>query len=62
MMSEVREALEGCELILMIVDAKKKWDRADAFVLDLAKKSGHSGFFFCSTRSICWPTRANCCR
>ncbi len=31
MMSEVREALEGCELILMITDvrgsdAKKKWD------------------------------------
>src|SRR5258708_34182361 len=40
MMSEVREALEGCELILMIVDAKKKWDREDAFVLDLAKRAG----------------------
>ncbi len=40
MMSEVREALEGCELILMIVDAKKKWDRDDSFVLDLAKKAG----------------------
>jgi GTP-binding protein Era len=40
MMSEVREALEGCELILMIVDAKKKWDRDDAFVLDLAKQAG----------------------
>jgi GTP-binding protein Era len=45
MMSEVREALEGCELILMIVDvrssdATKKWDRDDAFVLDLAKKAG----------------------
>ncbi len=45
MMSEVREALEGCELILMITDvrssdAKKKWDRDDAFVLDLAKKAG----------------------
>jgi len=39
MMSEVREALEGCELILMIVDAKKKWDREDSFVLDLAKKA-----------------------
>jgi GTP-binding protein Era len=36
----VREALEGCELILMIVDAKKKWDRDDAFVLDLAKQAG----------------------
>jgi GTPase len=40
MMSEIREALEGCELILMIVDAKKKWDADDAFVLDLAKKAG----------------------
>ena len=40
MMSEVREALEGCELILMIVDAKKKWDRDDGYVLDLAKKAG----------------------
>jgi len=40
MMSEVREALEGCELILMIVDAKKRWDADDSFVLDLAKKVG----------------------
>ncbi len=44
MMSEVREALEGCELILMIVDAKKKWDRDDDFVLDLARKAGTSVF------------------
>jgi GTP-binding protein Era len=40
MMAEVREALEGCDLILMIVDAHRKWDRDDAFVLDLAKKAG----------------------
>lgn len=40
MMAEVREALEGCDLILMIVDAKKKWDTTDAYVLDLVKKSG----------------------
>src|SRR5260370_29631675 len=45
MMAEVREALEGCELILMIVDikivnAKKKWDANDTFVLDLAKQAG----------------------
>jgi GTPase len=44
MMSEVREALEGCELILMIVDAKKKWDADDDVVLDLAKKSGTAVF------------------
>jgi GTPase len=40
MMTEVREALEGCELILLIVDAKKKWDEADSYVFDLVKKSG----------------------
>ncbi|MGA3092319.1 MAG: GTPase Era [Terriglobales bacterium] len=40
MMSEVREALEGCQLILLIVDAKKTWDREDSFVLDLARKAG----------------------
>jgi GTP-binding protein Era len=40
MMAEVREALEGCDLILVIVDAKKKWDTDDAHVLDLVKESG----------------------
>ncbi len=40
MMAEVREALEGCELILLIADAKRKWDPDDAHVLDLVKKSG----------------------
>jgi GTP-binding protein Era len=45
MMAEVREALEGCELILLIVDvksidAKKKWDADAAYVLDLAKQAG----------------------
>jgi GTP-binding protein Era len=40
MMAEVREAMEGCDLILMIVDAQRKWVAEDAFVLDLVKKSG----------------------
>jgi GTPase len=40
MMAEVREALEGCQLILLITDAKRKWDPDDAHVLDLVKKSG----------------------
>ncbi len=40
MMAEVREALEGCQLILLIADAKRKWDPDDAHVLDLVKKSG----------------------
>jgi GTPase len=40
MMTEIRAAVDGCELILMIVDAKKKWDTDDTLVLDLAKKAG----------------------
>jgi GTP-binding protein Era len=40
MMAEIREAVDGCELILLIADAKKKWDADDALVLDLAKKAG----------------------
>ena len=39
MMAEVREAMEGCQLILLIVDAKKKWDETDSYSLDLVKKS-----------------------
>jgi GTPase len=40
MMTEIREAVDGCNLILLIADAKKKWDADDALVLDLAKKAG----------------------
>ncbi len=40
MMSEVREALEGCDLLLLIVDVTRKFDKADEAVLDIAKKSG----------------------
>jgi GTP-binding protein Era len=39
MMAEVREALEGCDLLLLIVDAMQRFGPADQFVLDLAKKS-----------------------
>ena len=44
MMSEVREALEGCELILMIVDAKKKVGPRRRLRPRPGKKGGHSGF------------------
>jgi len=40
MMGEVREALEGCELILLIVDAPRKFGQGDRFVLDLVRRSG----------------------
>jgi GTPase len=37
MMSEVREALNGCDLALIITDAAKKSDAGDEFLLDLMK-------------------------
>jgi GTP-binding protein Era len=40
MMSEVREALEGCDLLLLIVDVTRKLGRDDEMVLEMAKKSG----------------------
>jgi GTP-binding protein Era len=39
MMADVHEALQGCQLILLIVDAKRKWSAEDSFVLDLIKRS-----------------------
>jgi len=44
MMAEVHEAMEGCNLILYIVDVKKKWDDSDDFILKLLKKSGTPAF------------------
>src|SRR6266852_4055960 len=44
MMGEVRQALEGCELILLIVDATRKFGQGDQFVVDLARKSGTPAF------------------
>jgi len=39
MMSEVREALEGCDLLLLIVDVTRKFSHDDQAVVDMAKKS-----------------------
>ncbi len=44
MMSEVREALEGCDLLLLIIDVTRKFSREDEAVLEMAKKSGTSVF------------------
>jgi GTPase len=44
MMTEVREALEGCDLILLIHDVSQKSAPADQFVLDLVKKSATPAF------------------
>jgi GTP-binding protein Era len=40
MMSEVRDALQGCNLLLLIVDATQKFGPNHQFALDLARKSG----------------------
>lgn len=44
MMAEVREALEGCDLVLAIVDAARKTDPEDKFVFDLVRGSGTPAF------------------
>jgi GTP-binding protein Era len=44
MMTEVREALEGCNLILLIDDAARRRDPSDQFVLDLVKQSRTPAF------------------
>jgi len=40
MMVEVREALEGCDLVLVIMDVTRKFDPRDQFALDLLKRPG----------------------
>jgi GTPase len=40
MMSEVREALEGCDLLLLIVDVTQKFGQSDQFTLEMAKRTG----------------------
>jgi GTP-binding protein Era len=44
MMVEVREGLEGCDLVLVIVDVTQKFDPRDQFALDLAKQSKTKAF------------------
>ncbi len=44
MMTEVRQALGGCNLILVITDVMRRRDPGDEFVLDLVKKSGTAAF------------------
>ena len=39
MMKEVYDALEGCDLLLLIADATEKFGTGDQFVIDLAKRT-----------------------
>jgi GTPase len=40
MMGEVRQALAGCDLLLLMVDVSGKFGREDQFALEMAKHSG----------------------
>src|ERR1051326_5557550 len=44
MMSEVREALDGCDLVLAIVDAAHKQEASDQFFFDLLEKTSTPAF------------------
>ena len=44
MMKEVYDALEGCDLLLLIVDATAKFGTGDKFVLDIVKRGGQPCF------------------
>src|ERR1700727_1639315 len=44
MMVEVREALEGCDLVLVIMDVTRKFDPRDQFALDLLRRAGARAF------------------
>jgi len=44
MMVEVREALEGCDLVLVIMDVAHKFDPRDQFALDLLKRPRTKAF------------------
>lgn len=44
MMQEVREALEGCDLVLLITDAAEKFGSGERFVVDLVKQSETPAF------------------
>ena len=44
MMVEVREALEGCDLVLVLIDVTHKLDPRDQFALDLVKQARANTF------------------
>jgi GTP-binding protein Era len=44
MMVEVREALEGCDLVLMIMDVTREFDPRDQFALDLLRGAKTKAF------------------
>ena len=43
MMAEVREALDGCELVLLIVDVTRKFAQADQLRARYGQEVEHAG-------------------
>lgn len=44
MMADVREALQGCDLLLLVVDLSRPFGAGDRFALELVKKAGPPSF------------------
>jgi len=44
MMQEIRTALEGCDLLLLLVDATQKFGAGDQFALNMAQQTGLNTF------------------
>ena len=55
MMAEVREALEGCDLILLIVDASARFDPNDRFVSEMVKRSHTPAFLLLNKIDLVRP-------
>jgi GTP-binding protein Era len=58
MMVEVREALEGCDLTLVIVDAAKKSEINDEFFFGMVKRSGAPAFLLLNKIDVLGPEKA----
>jgi GTPase len=55
MMSEVREALDSCDLILAMIDASKRPDAEERFLFDLVSKSKTAAFLLLNKIDLLGP-------
>ena len=62
MMVEVREALEGCDLVLLIMDATRKLDQRDEFAIQMLKHSATKVCLVLNKVDLLRGGKANCCR
>ena len=61
MMAEVREALDGCELVLLIVDVTRRFAQPDHSVLEMAKKSSTPVFLLLNKIDLLAVRKTSCC-